>query len=425
MRSNRASLLCLIAALFIALAPPRASALELKPEQVLILANREAPKSVDLARYYMKRRGIPEQNLIITWTTTQESISRDEYEEEIAGPVRKHVEKHDPAGSRFACLVLMYGIPLRVGSPRLSSDEEKALARLVNARSELREREKSFNKSDPKVKAIRDELADLDRRINRANKSTWAASVDSELALAMNPSYNLEGWLPNKYFVGFRGKQIPNAPQRILVTSRLDGPTEATVRRIIDDAIEVETKGLSGVAYFDARMAAPQEGAAAVKRTSTQIYDAAIHRAARLVESGKRLPVKIDSQGAVFSAGSAPNAALYCGWYSYANYVDAFTWAKGAVGFHVASAECTTLKNAGSNVWCKRMLEKGVAATLGPVTEPYLESFPQPEVFFGCLLSGTSLSQCYVASNPWWSWQMVLIGDPLYRPFKSAVPPAQ
>jgi hypothetical protein len=65
------------------------------------------------------------------------------------------------------------------------------------------------------------------------------------------------------------------------------------------------------------------------------------------------------------------------------------------------------------------MLEKGAAATLGPVGEPYVESFPLPEVFFGLLTDGTlTLVECYTVSNPFWSWKMVLIGDPLYRPFK-------
>jgi uncharacterized protein (TIGR03790 family) len=64
------------------------------------------------------------------------------------------------------------------------------------------------------------------------------------------------------------------------------------------------------------------------------------------------------------------------------------------------------------------MLEKGVAATLGPVAEPYVMAFPYPDVFFSCLISGNSLIECYAVSNPFWSWQMVLIGDPLYHPFK-------
>ncbi|MFC1820066.1 TIGR03790 family protein, partial [Thermodesulfobacteriota bacterium] len=69
-------------------------------------------------------------------------------------------------------------------------------------------------------------------------------------------------------------------------------------------------------------------------------------------------------------------------------------------------------------VWCKMMLEKGVAATIGPVNEPYVQAFPIPELFFRFLLDGYwTLAECYALSQPFWSWQMVLIGDPLYRPF--------
>lgn len=89
------------------------------------------------------------------------------------------------------------------------------------------------------------------------------------------------------------------------------------------------------------------------------------------------------------------------------------------MGYHIASAECKTLKRAGSRVWCKRMLEEGIAATLGPVNEPYVQAFPMPELFFRFLLDGYwTLAECYALSKPLCSWQMVLIGDPLYRPFK-------
>ena len=49
----------------------------------------------------------------------------------------------------------------------------------------------------------------------------------------------------------------------------------------------------------------------------------------------------------------------------------------------IASSECATLKQKGSQVWCKRMLEEGAAAVIGPVDEPYVQAFPVPEVFFG------------------------------------------
>jgi len=53
------------------------------------------------------------------------------------------------------------------------------------------------------------------------------------------------------------------------------------------------------------------------------------------------------------------------------------------------------------------------------VAEPYVQAFPLPQVFFSCLLDGNTLADCYALSNSFWSWQMVLIGDPLYRPFKN------
>jgi uncharacterized protein (TIGR03790 family) len=244
------------------------------------------------------------------------------------------------------------------------------------------------------------------------------AAVDSELALVREDNYPLDRWLPNKYFLGYRGKEIKNMPQRVILVSRLDGPSEEIVRRIIDDSLQTEKEGLQGKAYFDARW--PDPGDKEVKG-GYGFYDRAIHKAAHLVEKSKRTEVVIDSQEKLFQPGECPDAALYCGWYSLVHYVDAFTWVRGAVGFHIASQECQTLKNKGSQVWCKMMLEKGVAATLGPVAEPYVQTFPIPDLFFGLLVDGRlTLAECYALSNPFWSWQMVLIGDPLYRPFKNS-----
>ncbi len=210
-------------------------------------------------------------------------------------------------------------------------------------------------------------------------------------------------------------------PQKALMVSRLDGPTPAAVRRVIDDSLEAERRGLAGKAYFDARWPVKEKK----DLSAYESYDRAIHNAARIVEKGGKMPVVLDEREALFQPGAAPDAALYCGWYSLGKYVDAFTWARGAVGYHIASSECTTLKKAGSTVWCRMMLEKGVAATLGPVAEPYLQAFPLPDVFFTCIIDGRfPLAECYTVSNPYWSWQMVLIGDPLYRPFARSGPPS-
>jgi uncharacterized protein (TIGR03790 family) len=85
----------------------------------------------------------------------------------------------------------------------------------------------------------------------------------------------------------------------------------------------------------------------------------------------------------------------------------------------VASGECTSLKNPENHGWCKGILEGGGAATLGPVAEPYLAAFPRPDLFFAYLLNGYyTLVESYFFSLPYVSWQMILVGDPLYRPFR-------
>ena len=58
----------------------------------------------------------------------------------------------------------------------------------------------------------------------------------------------------------------------------------------------------------------------------------------------------------------------------------------------------------------------GIAATIGPVGEPYIQSFPMPEIFFDFLAEGyLTLAESYLVSLPYLSWKMVLVGDPLYR----------
>ena len=72
------------------------------------------------------------------------------------------------------------------------------------------------------------------------------------------------------------------------MVSRLDGPDTKTVRRMIDDAVLVEEKGLRGVAYFDARGPKPPDppkGPAG--RMGYQFYDRSIHVAAEAVRKSR------------------------------------------------------------------------------------------------------------------------------------------
>jgi uncharacterized protein (TIGR03790 family) len=118
-------------------------------------------------------------------------------------------------------------------------------------------------------------------------------------------------------------------------------------------------------------------------------------------------------------ANSVKDAAIYCGWYSLQKYVPACTFVPGAVGYHVASYEMTTLRTE-SHQWVRGLLNDGIAATLGAVTEPYLNAFPKPDEFFPLLFTGKlTLAEVYWRTTPVVSWRVAMIGDPLYNPFKA------
>ncbi len=257
----------------------------------------------------------------------------------------------------------------------------------------------------------------LEDKAQLEGKETHAA-LDSELSLLWWNDYPLYRWVLNP--MCWRVRHSPEmlamldekqASQPVVMVARLDAPTPAIVRRMIDDAIATEEEGLSGKVYIDARGMPAAE-------TGYGEYDEDLRQMARLMKTTP-LPVVLDNNSELFGPGKCPDAALYCGWYSLGKYVDAFTWKRGAVAYHIASSEAVNLHNPKGQYWCKRMLEEGVTATVGPVAEPYLLSFPRPHDFFGLLLTGQyTLAECYYHTVAFQSWMQILLGDPLYTPFR-------
>ncbi|MEM6798447.1 MAG: TIGR03790 family protein [Planctomycetota bacterium] len=265
----------------------------------------------------------------------------------------------------------------------------------------------------------------LDQQIATAQKNETGASFDSELSLVMwQDGYELLRWQPNYLRPEYDGSQLRET-FRTLMVARLDAPTLKLAKGLIDTAIAVEEQGgLHGKVYLDARGLAKRDGS--YSPGSYPDYDQSLLRAAdglralKTPEGETRFDVTLDEQPALFQPGQCPDAAIYCGWYSLAKYVDAFDWKPGAIAYHMASAEATTLKEIDSQAWCKRLLEDGVCVTVGPVYEPYLLAFPRPDEFLAQLvLTQEPIVELYARTKPFNSWMMVLLGDPLYRPFES------
>jgi uncharacterized protein (TIGR03790 family) len=268
----------------------------------------------------------------------------------------------------------------------------------------------------------------LDEQLKVVTQNETGSSFDSELALVMWPEdYQLLRWQPNYLRLNFENSQLPKV-YRTLMVARLDAPTLLLAKGLVDTAIKVENEGLRGKVYLDSRGIAKLEDGNQIPGSYGD-YDRSLLITAKGIDEQTELEVVLDTSPQLFQQGACPEAALYCGWYSLAKYVDAFDWKPGAVAYHLASGEAQTLRDPGSQAWCKKLIEDGVCATIGPVYEPYLGSFARPNEFFSLLLRGEmTLAECYAATNPYNSWMMTLIGDPLYRPFKyrvGAKPPSE
>jgi uncharacterized protein (TIGR03790 family) len=263
--------------------------------------------------------------------------------------------------------------------------------------------------------ALEQKMQPLDRRVHWLSHAESQAAVDSELALLWHSGFDLRRWQLNLLYWQVP-QDIRDGKPPMVMTARLDGPSVALVKRLVDRAIEVEAKGLKGKVYVDARNIAYD--AKQDQGFGYGGYDESLREMAKLLDKEAKMSVTLDNKPELFAAGSCPDCALYCGWYSLAKFVDCCRFAPGAVAYHIASSEAVTLRDPKTTLWCKNLMDKGVIATLGPVAEPYTLGFPKPAEFFGFLVTGKyTLVECYWRTEILASWMTVFVGDPLYNPY--------
>ncbi|MHC4572291.1 MAG: TIGR03790 family protein [Planctomycetota bacterium] len=399
----------------------------LQPDEILVIANRDVAASVKIAQYYCAKRNVPVDNLLALplGTSLSYTITRDDYEKKLAGPIRKKLSRLESAdqigpqtqkrafGKPIRCLLMTYGVPIKVGRRRPLKGQEDKLRQLQNLAEEERSKIEQLGQSGEantsgETKNIKRKLARLQSEIDRIVGKETNACVDSELSIVLFDDYELYLWQPNKLKDNLLGLRF-----NTLMVSRLDGPGFEIAKGLIDKAIAAEETGLRGFAYIDSRGIAKDK-----KPYSFGYFDQSLRDLEVFTRFRTELTVKQERTEELFAPGACPQTAIYCGWYSLKKYVDAFDFVDGAIGYHISSLEAVDIRDPNSSQWCPAMLNDGITVTLGAVAEPYLHSFPEPRVFFLELFNGHCLVEAYYHTKPFNSWQLVLIGDPLYRPFK-------
>ncbi|MCI0456851.1 MAG: TIGR03790 family protein [Gemmataceae bacterium] len=418
--------------LLLAITPARA----LEPKDIIVLVNKNVPESRQVADHYCLKRAVPKENVVVLDLPAGEDITRRDYDRRLKAPLREALKDRR---DKVKVLLSTYGVPLRVGRIESTKEEKAQLAKiqpeLKKHRTDDQRLQKEITDLEAKAKAgpkgeaaaalkerrrerdaLQLKIRVLDQRQGLLSHAQTEASVDSELMLLWWDDYNLYRWQANPLYFQVPEKEREAKPP-VLMVSRLDGPSAALAMKLVDSAIAVEKKGLTGKVYVDARgikynLKSDSSGA------GYGGYDESLREMAKLLEKEGGLSVVLDDKPGLFAPGSCPDCALYCGWYSLANYIDCCRFVPGAVAYHIASAEAVSLRNPKAKFWCKNLLDNGVIATLGPVAEPYTIGFPKPAEFFGFLATGRyTLVECYSRSVMLISWMTVLVGDPLYNPF--------
>jgi uncharacterized protein (TIGR03790 family) len=376
--------------LFLVFTPVAFLRAEVAPAQVIVVANEDNADSMRLARHYMHSRGIPARNLVALSLSQNEEISWEIFARTLWNPLLdwllergwlrgERLPGTDAAGrsrvklsaNKIGYIVLCHGVPLRIAHD-----------------AQLAARETS------------------PERPLRAEFATTTASVDSELATMASPASPANALVPNPVFGQI--KATTQQRQAILIVSRLDGATFADCQNLVDNALWAEKNGLVGRAYVDAGGPHPQ-GDAWLKNTAEIIartgFDLTREETPQLLDYDTR--------------ADAP--ALYFGWYSEniaGRFADAsMRFARGAIALHIHSFSAATLRS-GTRGWTAPLVARGATVTFGNVAEPYLQFTTMPQVFLAALLTGRQVGDAYALATPAWSWQTVLVGDPLYKPFK-------
>lgn len=359
-------------------APPLAAS-------TIVIYNKAVPDSVDLAKFYAQQRGIARDHLVGVTCSTEEEISREEYEATIAQPLRDIFRQRN--------WWKYYTAP--DGKETVSNSSIQFAAVIKGMPLKIRPTATQYPGDEPGAPPV-------------ANHNE--ACVDSELSVLAVSYKQISGIVPNPYYKSFRAiRDFENSI--FLLACRLDAPTAAMVRRMIVDAIAAEKSGLWGRAYVDAsHRTAPgaEMGDPWLAEIPPQLRKVGV-------------PVVFDDSPGVFPQGyPMTDCALYYGWYTgqatgpFAQ--PDFRLVPGAVAIHIHSFSAATLRDANAN-WVAPLLAHGAAATIGNVYEPFLEITSHLNLFNDRLLHGFTFAESAYMSIPGLSWMSVMVGDPLYRPY--------
>lgn len=337
------------------------------PDSVLIVVNQASPLSRRIGEYYAERRRLPASNICRLQSTSEEEISRSEFDDQVARPIQDYLRGRKLT-EKVLYVVTTAGVPLKIrGSLGITGE---------------------------------------------------AASVDSELTLLYSDMHGhahpTPGGVPNPFFgktsAIFRHPDFP-----IYLVTRLAGFDFDDVKAIIDRAQVARNRGKF---VIDLKGSDNTQG-------NRWLLDAArqIPRDRLVLDLTRKVLTYQPDVIAYASWGSndPDRKDRHLG----------FHWLPGAIATEYVSTNGRTFARPPDNwnigAWgdpkatfagtpqslTADYIHDGATGASGQVYEPYLQFTPRPNFVLPAYLHGRNLAESFYLGIPDLSWMNIVVGDPL------------
>ncbi len=343
---------------------------------VYIVANTKSKESKAIAEYYAQRRSIPKANIIELNVPDTPALSRLNYQKKLANPLIAELIKRGA-----------------ITASEISKDASTARP--------------TYLYTTQKIKFL--VLCKMPFKVTGVKEAKPSgASVDSELAATFLPMKSLNGSVKNPLYKNYDSPELYKTCG-VLRVARLDGKDFKEAKAIIDSAILAEQNGARGRVYIDKNQ----------KKGGYQIGNNWLSAAENILGT-MNFDMSVDDRSALFAHDNRFDAPLfYFGWYS-SQLVGYFldepvVVPAGAFGLHIYSFSATNLSESG---WTSALMNRHFSQSYGNVYEPYLTGTQDMGALMEALSKGKSAGEASYASIPSLSWRSLVVGDPLFQPFK-------
>lgn len=325
---------------------------------VAVVMNIDSPDSEAIASYYVKKRGIPHENVIAIRCPPQETIDWAVYKEKVLTQVQEGVHS---CSNPIDYIVTTKGVPMIAAKTGLSCD-----AALV--------------------------------MMDKPDFPTIGKLDEGSILASQNPYYSKDA-------------HFSHQATGMYLVCRLDGYTTAQAEKLVDNSLAA--KPLKGLFYFQTSPIRTGSGFGDLQATMTQAYsDLTSSGMTAKIEMAKVFTAPTEPLMGYCTWGSnngSFNRAAY----------DSIKFQPGAICETFVSTSGRTLQGPQPTGQSQigDLIASGVTGIKGYVSEPYTFALCRANILFDRYVKGYNLAESFYMASPEAKWKGVVIGDPLCAPY--------